>query len=311
MRTTIILAAALALATTATAAFPIPFADPVDNLYTISNSTVVSAKCRTCLIAPLQKLTPLCAKETIPPTFTSATPTEHLKCWDAIEKAYQNDPKHPFQVCMASKTCTLAETSHVQMYYIRQAETVRAELDALLHGSTVTPPQFANPVDNLFTISDNIISAGCKTCIYPLYQKGSPACAKESNPPSVHSSMSREHLKCWEELGKNATVYQPCVAQTACKGEEVTSFQGYVARQATTFKALSDADPLFADSGEKTVADANTTTTTGTTTGTTSGTAGAGKPSSPATGGAMGVVGSGKVAAFGAVVAMAAAGLFL
>ncbi|KAG0285263.1 hypothetical protein BGZ96_010443 [Linnemannia gamsii] len=291
-------------ATTTTALSPLAFADPVDNLYTISKSTKVSEKCRTCLVPLIQKSSPLCAKETNPPTFASATPAEHLKCWDAILK---DTRVQSFQTCMKAKSCSLAEVSYVDMYYIRQAETAHAELESLLNGSNPSDAQFANPVDNLFTISDSVLSAGCKTCIYPLYQKGSPACAKESNPPSVHSGSTAEHLKCWEELGKNETVYQPCVAETTCKAGELTVFQGYVTRQAATFKALIAADPVFASSGDWTIADANTTTSTGTA----SGTAGTSKPSILANGGAMRAVGSGKAVAFGVVVAMSAARLFL
>ncbi|KAG0069240.1 hypothetical protein BGZ89_003259, partial [Linnemannia elongata] len=67
--------------------------------------------------------------------------------------------------------------------------------------------EFANPVDNLCTISDVVLSAGCKTCVYPLYQKAPPTAPKYPPPPR-EQRLPAEHLKCWEFLGKNETVYQ-------------------------------------------------------------------------------------------------------
>ncbi|KAF9541651.1 hypothetical protein EC957_002892 [Mortierella hygrophila] len=296
MRTTIYLATALALASTAASA-GIDFSYPTDNLFTITSSTRISAICRTCLIPSIHKSSPSCSKETNPPTVASATAAEHLKCWNSIGK---NGGSSPFQTCIVPKNCTLAEASEVLLYYLRQVETTRAEITASNAGPMGM--KFANPVDNLYTISDAVLSTGCKTCIYPLYQKASPDCAKESNPPSVNSATPAEHLKCWEFLGKNETVYQPCVAQTQCKAGEVTAFQGYVARQAATAKALIEANPAYATSGA--VADAFAATSTGTATGT----AGTSKPTILGSG-ANGLIASGKVVAFGAFVALAAAGL--
>ncbi|KAI9237171.1 MAG: hypothetical protein BYD32DRAFT_416997 [Podila humilis] len=301
MRAFLILATTLAIASTTVSA--LAFADPIDNLYTITNSSHVSTKCRACLIPTLQKSSPRCAKETNPPSLSSSTRDEHLKCWDAI--LTNHNLTALFQVCLAPKECTLAESSFVH------AETVHAEIAAAV--STPTGTKFADPVDNLYTISDSILSMGCKTCIYPVYQTSTPACANESNPPSFGSTFPAQHLRCWDSLGKNETVFQPCVAQTKCSAGEVTIFEGYVARQAATVRALIAADPEYA----------NTQTPgwsfIGTTTGSTTGAAATGKPTGlaatdnstgPASG-AMGLVASEKVVAFGAFVAMAAAGLVL
>lgn len=295
MRTAIFLTTALALASTV-ASDGIAFSYPTDNLFTITSSTLVSAKRRNCYIPRLHKLSSFCSKETNPPTVASATKTEHLKCWTSLSKT---DQSSVFKVCIPTN-CTLVESSEIDLYYLRQVETARAEIAASNAGPLGM--KFADPLDNLYTISDAVVSAGCKTCIYPLYQKASPDCAKESNPPSVNSATPAEHLKCWESLGKSATVYQPCVTQTQCKGGEVAAFQGYVARQATTVKALIEAKPTYATFGA--VAGMPAATTTGTATGT----AGTPTPTAPGSG-ASGLVASGKVVAFGTFVAMAAAGL--
>ncbi|KAF8975463.1 hypothetical protein BGZ52_008882, partial [Haplosporangium bisporale] len=197
MRAFLILATTLAIASTTVSA--LAFADPIDNLYTITNSSHVSTKCRACLIPTLQKSSLRCAKETNPPSLSSSTRDEHLKCWDAIL------------------------TNH-NLTALFQAETVHAEIAAAV--STPTGTKFADPVDNLYTISDSILSMGCKTCIYPVYQTSTPACANESNPPSFGSTFPAQHLRCWDSLGKNETVFQPCVAQTKCSAGEVTIFEG-------------------------------------------------------------------------------------
>lgn len=87
----------------------------------------------------------------------------------------------------------------------------------------------------------------------------------------------------------------------------MTAFQGYVARQATTVKALIGANPTYATSAA--VAGMPAETTTSTATGTATGTAGASTPTIIGNG-ASGLVASGKVVAFGSFVAMAVAGLF-
>ncbi|KAG0377230.1 hypothetical protein BGX24_006474 [Mortierella sp. AD032] len=310
MRAFLILATTLAIASTTVSA--LAFSDPTDNLYTINNSSRVSTKCRTCLIPRLQKSSPLCAKETNPPSLSSYTPGEHVKCWDAISKG--SNSTATFQACLAPKECTLAEASFVQSYYMRQAETVRAEIVAV--GDTPKGTKFADPVDNLYTVSDSILSMGCKTCIYPAYQTSTSDCAYESNPPSYGSIFPAQHVRCWDSLDRNKTVFQPCVAQKKCSAGEVTIFKGYVTRQAATVRAVIAADPEYA------YTESPGWSFIGTTTGSATGAAATGKPTGlaatdkstgPASG-AMGLVASEKVVAFGAIgafVAMAAAGLAL
>ncbi|KAF9293073.1 hypothetical protein BGZ88_005836 [Linnemannia elongata] len=72
--------------------------------------------------------------------------------------------------CIAPKNCTLAEASEV--HYLRQVETTKAEIS----GSNADP---LGPSD----------------------------CAKIF-PPTREQRLPAEHLKCWEFLGKNETVYQ-------------------------------------------------------------------------------------------------------
>ncbi|KAK3808906.1 MAG: hypothetical protein J3R72DRAFT_464365 [Linnemannia gamsii] len=307
MRAFLILATTLAIASTTVSA--LAFADPTDNLYTITNSSHVSTKCRTCLIPTLHKSSPLCAKETNPPSLSSSTPAKHLKCWDAIRMSGNSSAS--FQACIAPKECTLAESSFVQMYYIRQAETVRAEIEAAV--DTPKGTKFADPVDNLYTVSDSILSTGCKTCIYPVYQTSTPDCANESNPPSFGSIFPAQHVRCWDSLARNETVFQPCVAQKKCSAGEVTIFEGYVARQAETVRAVIAADPEYAFTQSPGWSFIGTTTGSATgavTTGKPTGLAVTGKSGGPASG-AMGLVASEKIVAFGAFVAMAAAGLVL
>ncbi|KAF9145368.1 hypothetical protein BG015_011914 [Linnemannia schmuckeri] len=152
------------------------------------------------------------------------------------------------------------------MYIIRQAETACAKITTV--DNNPVGVKFIDPVDNLYMNSDAILSA------------------------------------CWEALGKNETVYQPCVAQTQCKAGEVTIFQGYVARQAATVEALIAADSTYADSG------AGAGTPVATTTDNATGTTSTARPTAPSSG-ANGLVASRKVVAFGAFFAMAAAGLVL
>ncbi|KAK5829560.1 hypothetical protein F5H01DRAFT_374900 [Linnemannia elongata] len=79
-------------------------------------------------------------------------------------------PTNNFTACIAPKNCTLAEASEV--HYLRQVETTKAEIS----GSNADP---LGPSD----------------------------CAKISPPPR-EQRLPAEHLKCWEFLGKNETVYQ-------------------------------------------------------------------------------------------------------
>lgn len=93
----------------------------------------------------------------------------------------------------------------------------------------------------------------------------------------------------------------------------MTIFEGYVARQEATVRALIAADPEYANTQTPGWSFIGTTTSSATgaaATGKPTGLAATDNSTGPASG-AMGLVVSEKVVAFGAFVAMAAAGLVL
>ncbi|KAF9126810.1 hypothetical protein BGW39_006344 [Mortierella sp. 14UC] len=148
MRSTIIIASALALSALSSTTFAAP-PPSTDTLYSISDSSI-SAKCKACVYSAFIDSSASCSKESNPPSAKSATTTQHLQCFEnfAKNKAWAKSclagPTPPPSTNTtapptppAKKACEQSEVNTFQGLVSRQAAAARDEL-AGITTATVT-----------------------------------------------------------------------------------------------------------------------------------------------------------------------------